>query len=96
MCIRDRRNLREIIGSELAHNILYNDQVTETDILVQRRHVQLLKERLQAMLADADPKLEALKPALSDLLSKADALVKKSVWIIGGDGWAYDLSLIHI
>ena len=85
------RNLREVIGTELAHNILYNDQVTETDILHQRKHVQLLKERLQAMLAETDPKMEPLKPALSDLLSKADALVKKSVWIIGGDGWAYDI-----
>jgi len=85
------RNLRELIGSDLAHNILYNDQVTETDILIQRKHVQLLKERLQAMLAGTDPKLDAHKPALSDLLSKADALVKKSVWIIGGDGWAYDI-----
>ena len=33
------RNLRELIGSELAHNILYNDQVTETDILHQRDEV---------------------------------------------------------
>jgi len=85
------RAMREVIGADLAQSILYNDQVTEADILVQRRNVQLLKERLQALLADGDPKLAELKPAMSDLLSKADALVKKTVWIIGGDGWAYDI-----
>ena len=85
------RAMREVIGTDLAHNILYNDQVAETDIIQQRKYVQLLKERLQALLAGVDATVEPLKPALADLLSKADVLVKKSVWIIGGDGWAYDI-----
>ncbi len=85
------RGLREVIGSELADSILYNDQLTETDILQQRKYVQLLVERLQGLLSSADAAVEPLKPALSNLRDKADALVKKSVWIIGGDGWAYDI-----
>ena len=85
------RALREVIGAELIQELLYNDQVSELDILRQRKHVQLLKERLQVLLNSHDDKIEPLKPALSDLLSKADVLVKKSVWIIGGDGWAYDI-----
>lgn len=85
------RALREAIGIELADEILYSDQITEMDILSQRRRIQLLRERIQALLAGDDPDISAMKPALSDLLSKADVLVKKSVWIVGGDGWAYDI-----
>ena len=85
------RALREIIGAELADEILYSDQITETDILNQRRRVQLLRERLQVMLDSEEGGMAPVKPALSDLLSKADVLVKKSVWIVGGDGWAYDI-----
>jgi pyruvate-ferredoxin/flavodoxin oxidoreductase len=85
------RDLREIIGVELADAVLYSDQVTETDILEQRKRVQLLKERLAALLASGDAAIVPMKPVLADLLNKADVLVKKSVWIIGGDGWAYDI-----
>lgn len=85
------RSLREVIGPQLADEILYSDQITELDILNQRRRVQLLRERLQALLDSQDESLASAKPALSDLLSKVDVLVKKSVWIVGGDGWAYDI-----
>jgi len=85
------RALREVIGVELADEILYSDQITEMDILDQRRRVQLLRERIQTLLAGDDPNIAPMKPALSDLMSKADVLVKKSVWIVGGDGWAYDI-----
>lgn len=85
------RTLREIIGPELADEVLYSDQITEMDILSQRRRVQLLRERVQELIANDDQANPALKPALSDLLSKMDVLVKKSVWIVGGDGWAYDI-----
>ena len=85
------RSLRDLIGAELADEILYSDQITEADILNQRRRVQLLRERLQFMLNSYDESLAPIKPALSDLLSKVDVLVKKSVWIVGGDGWAYDI-----
>src|SRR5690606_33533598 len=47
----------------------------------QRRNVALLKERL----ADVQT------PQARDLLAVADSLVRRSVWIVGGDGWAYDI-----
>ena len=69
------------IGEELAQAILNADQTTEQGIFAQRERVAELK----AKLAGVDTS-EA-----RDLLSVADSLVKKSVWIIGGDGWAYDI-----
>jgi pyruvate-ferredoxin/flavodoxin oxidoreductase len=69
------------IGEELAQAILNADQKTEQGIFAQRERIVELK----AKLAGIDS-LEA-----RDLLSVADALVKKSIWIIGGDGWAYDI-----
>ncbi len=73
--------LEEIIGASLANDLLASDQSTEPGIEAQREHVARLKERL----AGRD------EPEARDLLTLADALVKKSVWIIGGDGWAYDI-----
>jgi pyruvate-ferredoxin/flavodoxin oxidoreductase len=69
------------IGDELAQALLHADQTAEAGIFEQRARVKLLKEKL----AGANTR-EA-----RDLLSLADALVEKSVWIIGGDGWAYDI-----
>ncbi len=69
------------IGSELTEEILSADMSDEVGILAQRRRVQLLKEKLQGV---DDPKAK-------NLLSLADVLVRKSVWIVGGDGWAYDI-----
>jgi pyruvate-ferredoxin/flavodoxin oxidoreductase len=69
------------IGDELAQALLHADQTAEAGIFEQRARVKLLKEKL----AGANTR-EA-----RDLLSLADALVQKSVWIIGGDGWAYDI-----
>jgi len=69
------------IGEELAQAILKADQTTEPGIFAQRERVRVLKE-----------KLAGLKTAESrDLIGVADSLVKKSVWILGGDGWAYDI-----
>jgi len=85
------RTLRELIGPQLTDEILYSDQITEMDILSQRRRVQLLRERIQYLLNSHDDSIAPAKPALADLLSKVDVLVKKSVWIVGGDGWAYDI-----
>jgi pyruvate-ferredoxin/flavodoxin oxidoreductase len=73
--------LSSVLGDELAEALLTADQRTEAGILAQRERVALLKE-----------KLEGLRTAeASDLLSVADMLLKKSVWIVGGDGWAYDI-----
>ncbi len=69
------------VGTELVDAILHADQSSEAGILKQRGRVQLLKERL----AD-NPSPEA-----KELVSIADVFVKKSVWIFGGDGWAYDI-----
>jgi pyruvate-ferredoxin/flavodoxin oxidoreductase len=71
----------ESIGEELAAEILNADQTTEATIHAQRDRVKILKTKLQTMDSQDS----------RDLLAVADALVKKSVWIIGGDGWAYDI-----
>jgi pyruvate-ferredoxin/flavodoxin oxidoreductase len=73
--------LRELIGAELVTAILEADQTDEAGIYEQRQRVAELKQRL-ATLTDSK--------ALT-LLELADNLCKKSVWIIGGDGWAYDI-----
>ncbi len=69
------------VGAELAAAILDADQTNEAGILQQRGRVQLLKEKLRGVNT----------PQAKELISIADVLVKKSVWIIGGDGWAYDI-----
>jgi pyruvate-ferredoxin/flavodoxin oxidoreductase len=69
------------VGEDLASALLNADQSTELGIKEQRERVEILKQKLQAV---DDPQAR-------DLLSLADVLVKKSVWIVGGDGWAYDI-----
>ncbi|MBI3121953.1 MAG: 4Fe-4S binding protein, partial [candidate division NC10 bacterium] len=69
------------LGDELAQALLDADQSSEAGIQAQRERVTRLKEKL--------PGLRTREA--KDLQSLADALVKKSVWIIGGDGWAYDI-----
>jgi pyruvate-ferredoxin/flavodoxin oxidoreductase len=69
------------IGEELATSILGAVMTDEKGLWEQRQRVALLREKLAK-----DPSPEA-----KDLLSLADYLVKKSVWIVGGDGWAYDI-----
>ena len=73
--------LRTHIGNELADEILNANQSTDAGIMA----VRTLVDSLKTKLAD-DTDVQA-----RDLLSVADALVKKSVWIVGGDGWAYDI-----
>jgi pyruvate-ferredoxin/flavodoxin oxidoreductase len=74
------RKLAEAVGRDLAEAILTAPQKDEADIYEQRQRVAVLKQKLAA-LDHADAR---------QLLSLADVLVKKSVWIMGGDGWAYD------
>jgi pyruvate-ferredoxin/flavodoxin oxidoreductase len=73
--------LRNDVGEALTQSLLNNDQSTDTGINIQRELVSALKAKLEG----------ALPSESKDLLSLADALVKKSVWIVGGDGWAYDI-----
>ncbi|MCA9933144.1 MAG: pyruvate:ferredoxin (flavodoxin) oxidoreductase [Ardenticatenaceae bacterium] len=84
------RHMSSAIGEELCEAILYADQLTEADIQAQRGRVAELKHRLQEMIADGEME-STWKPDLENLLSMADIFVKKDVWIVGGDGWAYDI-----
>jgi pyruvate-ferredoxin/flavodoxin oxidoreductase len=73
--------LAPAIGDELVTALLGATQKTETEINQQRERVLALRKRLE-------------KDSSSDarnLLAIADALVRKSVWILGGDGWAFDI-----
>jgi pyruvate-ferredoxin/flavodoxin oxidoreductase len=69
------------VGDSLVSELLSADQSTELGIRQQRERVLELKKRLSAI---DDPRGR-------DLMSLADILVRKSVWIVGGDGWAYDI-----
>jgi pyruvate-ferredoxin/flavodoxin oxidoreductase len=73
--------LADHVDPELSEAILSADQHDEADIYEQRERVGQLKDLLNTIQSD-DAK---------NLLTLADYLVKKSVWIIGGDGWAYDI-----
>lgn len=77
------------IGDRLAKDILNADQKDETGIYEQRKRVYELKKIVENLLASSNDETE--KSDFTHLLSLADYLVKKSVWIIGGDGWAYDI-----
>ena len=66
----------------LAGFILNAPQKTEADIWEQRERVGLLKQKLEK---------NSTNPKIQNLKSLADYLVRKSVWIVGGDGWAYDI-----
>jgi pyruvate-ferredoxin/flavodoxin oxidoreductase len=69
------------IGEDFAAVLLSSPQKDEADIQLQRERVGLLKLSLQRHDS----------PEARQLLAVADMLVKKSVWIVGGDGWAYDI-----
>jgi pyruvate-ferredoxin/flavodoxin oxidoreductase len=75
------QRLAATIGDDLAVAILDADQSSEEGIFAQRDRVKALKDKLAG-----DKSSEA-----RDLLAVADELVRKSVWIIGGDGWGYDI-----
>jgi pyruvate-ferredoxin/flavodoxin oxidoreductase len=74
-------SMRTVIGETLADALLATDQSSDGGINIQRELVTALK----AKLAQSGEK------GTRDLLNVADSLVKKSVWIVGGDGWAYDI-----
>ncbi len=73
--------LRNEIGNDLADALLGTDQSSDEGINTERELVSKLKAKL-ATRGEVEAR---------DLLSVADALVKKNVWIVGGDGWAYDI-----
>ena len=69
------------LGDVLVKGLLEADQTKETGIEEQRKRVAELKQKLQGSKTS-----EA-----AGLLHVADSLVRKSVWLVGGDGWAYDI-----
>jgi pyruvate-ferredoxin/flavodoxin oxidoreductase len=85
------RDLRDVIGPRLTDAILYADQVTEGEILAQRGRVAELRARLLELLEGDNGTGPERAADLANLLSMINDLVKKSVWIVGGDGWAYDI-----
>jgi pyruvate-ferredoxin/flavodoxin oxidoreductase len=77
------------LGEELVSALVNADQKDEAGIYEQRERVAVLKEKLKAKLNNG--LASEIKDDLKHLESLADYLVKKSVWIMGGDGWAYDI-----
>jgi pyruvate-ferredoxin/flavodoxin oxidoreductase len=73
--------LREEVGAELVDEILNAPQLRESELRKQRDRVSELERRLD--------KLDS--PAVAELRSVLDHLIRRSVWIVGGDGWAYDI-----
>jgi pyruvate-ferredoxin/flavodoxin oxidoreductase len=69
------------VGRDLADAILSAAQGDEAAIFDQRERIAELNRRLEALES----------PDARNLLAVAGALVRKSVWIVGGDGWAYDI-----
>src|SRR5207248_1469902 len=74
--------LASVLPPGLADQILSADQNSEAGIQAQRTRVEALRASLGAGASDGPAR---------ELLALADYLVKKSVWIVGGDGWAYDI-----
>ena len=73
--------LKDDLGEGYVKEIIEAKQTLESELVEQRVRVDALMEKLHAID----------KPAAKHLLSVADQLVRRSVWLIGGDGWAYDI-----
>ena len=71
----------DALGADLVDALLAADQHSEAGIHEQRERVALLRQKLGAIDTPAARQLDAL----------AEYLIRRSVWIIGGDGWAYDI-----
>src|SRR5271166_1885392 len=79
-----RRRLSELdeeVGADLAEEILQAPQLRESELRDQRDRLAELERRLERLDG----------PAVADLRSVVDHLLRRSVWIVGGDGWAYDI-----
>lgn len=75
------RGLASQVGDDIVREILEAPQISEKEIAEQRARVAGLTARLQSLDT----------PAALELRSLADYLVEKTVWVVGGDGWAYDI-----
>ncbi len=79
--IRLLKNLSADLGSALVDELINADQTSEVGIAAQRGRVEVLREKLAGNT----------KPDAVNLAHMADFLVRKSIWGVGGDGWAYDI-----
>jgi pyruvate-ferredoxin/flavodoxin oxidoreductase len=77
-------SLASEIGDDLARGLIEADQATEAGIATQRERIAALKQKLPGI--NGDKTAEAKR-----LLAVADSLARRSIWILGGDGWAYDI-----
>ena len=75
------RELAAAVGERLAGDILESPQLRESELRAQRERIALLKTRLAGIDSEQ----------ARDLLSLADHFVRRSIWLVGGDGWAYDI-----
>ena len=73
--------LKNDLGENFVNEIIDAKQILESELAVQQLRVQQLKEKLKGMTSSA----------AVHLLSVCDQLVRRSVWLVGGDGWAYDI-----
>jgi pyruvate-ferredoxin/flavodoxin oxidoreductase len=73
--------LRDLVGGELVDEILDAPQLRESELRAQRDRIIDLERRLD----------EGDEAVVADLRSVVDHLLRRSVWIVGGDGWAYDI-----
>jgi pyruvate-ferredoxin/flavodoxin oxidoreductase len=76
------RTLQPKLGADLVDEVLTAPQTRESEIRAQRARVAAVIERLHTLRPD---------PLAEDLLSVVDHLARRSIWIVGGDGWAYDI-----
>ena len=81
MAFRLLKKLREKVNSELVDAILSNAESTEAEMIQQRKFVSDLKHQLREIKTEDSFRLYEI----------AEFLKKKSIWIVGGDGWAYDI-----
>ena len=75
--------LRDVVGAELADDILAAPQLRESELGAQHDRITELKRRLDELDLAGGP--------AADLRSVVDHLLRRSIWIVGGDGWAYDI-----
>jgi pyruvate-ferredoxin/flavodoxin oxidoreductase len=73
--------MKNEIGEEIVKEILEAKQIQESDLALQQLRVQHLKEKLKTLNSSS----------ARHLLSLSDQLVRRSIWLVGGDGWAYDI-----
>ena len=73
--------MKEVVGEELVNSIIGTHATGEADIKKQKLQINELRKRLRTIKS----------PQANILMQLADFLAEKSIWIIGGDGWAYDI-----